>query len=176
MKKLFLMMGLAAISAIGFGQSEWTSEMVDNATKNVLNGITKYTASDGSEWTVGQRVTFGTASGANVFTFISMGDGIISPVTQAGAGWGGHEGEIKKIRVSGTKRQGRMLWLTCKGPMQPFHIKLEQAIASGEIVTDGYTSDQALEELKKAKDKLNLGLITQEEFDQLKAELSKFIK
>jgi hypothetical protein len=34
----------------------------------------------------------------------------------------------------------------------------------------------ALAELKKAKDKLDLGLITQEDYDKLKAELSKYIK
>jgi predicted Zn-dependent peptidase len=38
------------------------------------------------------------------------------------------------------------------------------------------TSDEALSELKKCKDKLELGLITQEEFDSKKSELSKSIK
>ena len=33
-----------------------------------------------------------------------------------------------------------------------------------------------MQELKKAKDKLDLGLITQEEFEIKKSELSKFIK
>jgi hypothetical protein len=35
------------------------------------------------------------------------------------------------------------------------------------------SSDEALSELKKAKDKLDLGLITQEEFNSIKTELSK---
>jgi hypothetical protein len=38
------------------------------------------------------------------------------------------------------------------------------------------TSDDALAELKKAKDKLDLGLITQEKYDEIKAELVKYIK
>jgi hypothetical protein len=38
------------------------------------------------------------------------------------------------------------------------------------------TSDEALSELKKAKDKLDLGIITQEEYDLKKAELTPFIK
>ena len=49
-------------------------------------------------------------------------------------------------------------------------------MSTGEIKGFGKTSDEALTELKKAKDKLDLGLITQEEFDKLKAELSKYIK
>jgi hypothetical protein len=40
----------------------------------------------------------------------------------------------------------------------------------------GLSSDDALAQLKKAKDKLDLGLITQEEYDKLKAELTKYIK
>ena len=38
------------------------------------------------------------------------------------------------------------------------------------------TSDEALSELKKSKDKLDLGLITQEKYDSVKAILIKYIK
>ena len=38
------------------------------------------------------------------------------------------------------------------------------------------TSDEALSELKKAKDKLELGLINQEQFEEIKLELKKYIK
>lgn len=56
------------------------------------------------------------------------------------------------------------------------HVNIEKAIEVGEVVTSGYTSEKALDELKRAKDKLDLGLITQEEFDRLKAELAPYIK
>jgi hypothetical protein len=38
------------------------------------------------------------------------------------------------------------------------------------------TSDEALEALKKAKDKLELGLINQEEYEKIKQELTPYIK
>ena len=38
------------------------------------------------------------------------------------------------------------------------------------------TSDDALEKLKKAKDKLDLEVISKEEYEKIKAELVKFIK
>jgi hypothetical protein len=38
-----------------------------------------------------------------------------------------------------------------------------------------YQSDDALAQLKKAKDKLDLGIIKQEEYDKIKAELSVYI-
>jgi hypothetical protein len=49
-------------------------------------------------------------------------------------------------------------------------------LSTGEIRGFGMTSDEALAELKKAKDKLDLGLISQEDFDKRKAELTPFIK
>jgi hypothetical protein len=60
-------------------------------------------------------------------------------------------------------------------------LRIENALSVGEVkALNGklffYSSDEALSELKKAKDKLDLGLITQEEFNSIKTELSKYIK
>ena len=45
-----------------------------------------------------------------------------------------------------------------------------------ELTTNSYTSDEAITELKRFKDKLDLGLITQEDYNKKKEELIKFIK
>ena len=56
----------------------------------------------------------------------------------------------------------------------------EEAIATKEVVVkanlDDMASDAALQELKKWKEKLDLQIITQEEYDAKKAELMKKIK
>ena len=174
MKKL-IWLGMVVLSVSAVGQVDYTPEMVAGSTKNVV-GITAYTARDGSVWRVGEDVTIGNASGNQTFIWITEGDGAISPIVQAAANWGGKTVEIKKIRVTGSNRLGRTLYVTCKGILGPLHIDIEKAIETGEVVTSGYTSDKALAELKKAKDKLDLGLITQEEFDRIKAELSKYIE
>jgi hypothetical protein len=57
-----------------------------------------------------------------------------------------------------------------------YTIQFENTLSNGEIKGTGMTSDEALEKLKKAKDKLDLGLITQEEYDKIKTELTPFIK
>lgn len=57
-----------------------------------------------------------------------------------------------------------------------YTIDFENALSNGEVKGFGKTSDEALAELKKAKDKLDLGLISQEEYDKVKAELVPFIK
>ena len=41
---------------------------------------------------------------------------------------------------------------------------------------DVQISEEAIAEIKKAKDKLDLEIITQEEYDKIKADLMKYIK
>lgn len=57
-----------------------------------------------------------------------------------------------------------------------YYIEIEKAIKLGEVKSFGMTSDEALIELKKAKDKLDLGLITQKEYDNVKTKLRKYVK
>jgi hypothetical protein len=92
--------------------------------------------------------------------------------------WGGKETEIKKIFVAGNKRAGYTVSFRTKGAtgLANFSILVENAIETGEIKSFGMTSDEALAELKKSKDKLDLGLITQKQYDSLKVALSKFIR
>ncbi len=45
-----------------------------------------------------------------------------------------------------------------------------------DLETDVLTSEEALNKLKKAKEKLDLELITQEEYDEIKNELAKYIE
>ncbi len=64
-----------------------------------------------------------------------------------------------------------------KMPTIPWFVLLHTRTATWEIrIVLGMSSDEALTALKKAKDKLDLGLITQEEYDKIKAELTPFIK
>ncbi len=90
----------------------------------------------------------------------------------------GTETEIKKIVIVGNKRTGYSVAMRTKGVtgLLNYTVQFENALSTGEIKGSGMTSDEALEALKKAKDKLDLGIITQEEYDKIKAELTPFIK
>ena len=68
--------------------------------------------------------------------------------------------------------------MRCKGltGLSNYSIQLENAIETGEVKSFGMTSDEALSALKKAKDKLDLGFITQAEYDSIKVEYKKYIK
>jgi len=139
---------------------------------------TSYIASDGGVYKVGDRIKIGLPSSNKTFAFITEGDGILLPITNLPASYSGTETEIKKIFVGGNKRAGYSVTFRTKGitGISNYTIQFENALSTGEVKGFGMTSDDALAELKKAKDKLDLGLITQEDYDKLKAELSKYIK
>jgi hypothetical protein len=166
---------LSVLTAIlSFAQEVKYAELA-NTTKG---DYTSYAASDGATYKIGDRKKIGVPSSNKTFAFIQEGDGLLIPITNLSASASGTETEIKKIWVAGTKRGGYSVAMRNKGftGLSNYTILFENALATGEIDGFGFSSDEALAELKKAKDKLDLGLITQEEFDKLKSELSKHIK
>ena len=90
----------------------------------------------------------------------------------------GSNTQIKNIIIGGTKRSGFMALVRGKSMrgITTYTIQLENAIEVGEIKTPGLSSDEALIELKKAKDKLDLQLISQSKYDSIKAVLIQYIK
>lgn len=139
---------------------------------------TSYVGSDGGVYKIGDRIKIGVPSSNKTFAFITQGDGILMPVEALTAASSGTETEIKRIFVVGNKRTGYSVSMRTKGVigLLNYTIQFENALSTGEIKGSGMTSDEALAELKKAKDKLDLGLITQDEYDKIKAELTPFIK
>jgi len=138
---------------------------------------TSYVAKDGAIYKIGDRLRIGVPSSNKTFAFITEGDGLLLPITNLTAASSGQETEIKKIWVVGNKRAGYSVSFRTKGitGLSNYTIQIENAIATAEVKSFGLTSDEALAELKKAKDKLDLGLITQQKYDSLKVALSKFI-
>lgn len=140
--------------------------------------IIEYQAKDGSIYKLGDKITIGFPSTNKSFAFITRGDGLITDIYRVDAEASGQKTEIIKFGISGTRRSGFSIWLKTKSPsgIWNYNIDLENAISKGEIKSYGLTSNEALEELKRAKDKLDLNLITKEEYELKKSELSKLIK
>ena len=140
--------------------------------------FTSYVSKDGSVYKIGDKIKIGVPSSNKTFAFITQGDGVMIDITPLTARSSGQETEIKRMHIEGSKRTGFFVMIRSKGltGLANYSIQLENAIESGEVKSFGMTSDEALSELKKSKDKLELGLITQEKYDSLKIEYSKFIK
>jgi hypothetical protein len=176
LRKLQLLVIIISVLFINFSFSQ---EIRHSELATASRGeFAAYYASDGAKYKIGDRIKIGVPSSDKTFAFITEGDGILLPITNLLASSSGQETEIKKIWVVGNKRTGYSVSMRTKGmtALSNYTIQFESALSTGEIKGFGMTSDEALAELKKAKDKLDLGLISQEEFNNKKLELSKFIK
>jgi hypothetical protein len=54
-------------------------------------------------------------------------------------------------------------------------IDFEEALATGEIQSKGMSREQAIAKLKEAKDLVDLGMMSKEDFEKLKSELTPII-
>lgn len=152
-------------------QSSATYDEVISKQKTGL--IDKYTTQNGEEFKVGDTITLGVAFRNEKYDFIQQNAGIeYYPLPNSASN---SKVVIKKftirmktVYVNTTKPQGFVYGLIINN--------FDSAVSNGEIKSKIMTSDQALEELKKWKDKYDLGLITEEEYNKKKEELSKFIK
>jgi hypothetical protein len=137
-----------------------------------------YIGSDGIIYKVGDTLKIGMPSGLRSFAFIQSID-FLGTISFATAGFSNTEVVIKKIRIVGQSRTGyKASFQTKATAVSNLFIDFESALQSGELngKKGSISSADAINELKKAKEKLDLGLITQEEYDKKKAELVKFIK
>jgi hypothetical protein len=177
MKKLKLVILLTILGLFNF--NIFAQEIKYNELSSTEPGYyNSYLASDGAIYKIGDKIKIGFPSSNKTFAFIWQGDGILVAATPLAASNSGTETEIKKIFVNGTKRTGYQVWMKTKGiiGLLNYSVQFENALSTGEIKGFGMTSDEALIQLKKAKDKLELGLISQDEYEQQKKELSKYIK
>lgn len=176
LKNLYLLISLSIISFVSNGQEV----KYDDLQKGLITKgqFESYVSKDGSIYKVGDKIQFGNPTGTNgKFVTIQKMD-IAGTIYVVGAEAINTSAEIKKIRVGGTSRSGYKVSFQTKGMtgVDNYFLNIEDAITVGEVKSFGMSSDEALTALKKAKDKLDLGLISQEEYDRIKAELTPFIK
>ena len=171
---LLMLVGLSSFGQVRQISYDTISKYSNNHLK--LKGsivYDEYLSKDGYLYKVGDIIKINKPTNGDRFSFITDR---FSQV-QAPSIIIGKDMVIKNIMVVGFKNTGYELCMTINNPIITDQIlKFENAINYGEITTKGMTSDDALNELKKAKDKLDLGLISKEEYEVKKAELVKFIK
>jgi hypothetical protein len=173
MKNLFLMLFVFCGLNLFSQEVKYTDFRGD--TKLKVGRCTSYVYKDGNTYKVGDRLKIGSTSmqGSNIFAYVREIIPFISN-TQLNIAQSGSETTIKALYLEGNKKAGYSVAAVCTRSLR---IELDQAIESGEIKLFGVmSSDDALTSLKKAKDKLELGLITQAKYDSLKVEYSKYIK
>jgi hypothetical protein len=175
MKNTILFLSISLLSFFSFGQNISFTDLDTN--KGPKGTFESYTSQTGDVYKVGDTLRIGVPSSSNGnFLYLQSLD-IAGNSLPVRSNVSNTNAEIKKIRVAGSKRAGWKVTFQLKATaVSNYFIFAEDGFSSGELVSFGMTSDQALQELKRAKDKLDLGIITQEEYDTIKSKLLKYIK
>jgi hypothetical protein len=176
--------------------TEWVKSISNSTKFKYLNFV------DGSTLQIGDKMLLGKPSGTNtsnqqtpgifgssnqnvnIFSYLMlgrMGSAILSGITYLPDAFKGSEVEIEDIKFvkNGKKATNAGVMVIFDNPgMDITVLNLDLALQYGELINPkaSITSDQALAELQKTKIKLDLGVITQEEYENIKKELMKFIK
>ena len=168
-KSLFIAVLFCYATMNAFGQSATYNDVL---TKKVKGKVNSYTTQNGEVFTVGDTITLGVALSNENYDYIEQNGGIkFFELSNKAAN---SRVVIKKmvaafkiLTVHTTSPQGYLYALNISN--------FEAAVQNGEVVSKLISSDQALEELKRWKDKLELGLITEQEYEEKKLELSPYI-
>jgi len=176
MKKLLLL--LVMVLAFNLSNAQLiTYDEISTATKRPSGTFTEYVTSIKDTIRIGEIVKFGNPSNANnSFVYVYDHMPLTSP-TLAGIRAQGWESEVLKIKVHGSKRKGVSAFITGKTEtgMTRYVFDYEKALSVDEVVTDTLTREQAISKLKESNDLLDLGLLSQENYDKIKEELTPII-
>lgn len=161
---------------LAYSQSVNYSDLL-TAEKRPKGKMQTYISNSGDAYSLGDTLTIGKPSGSNgKFIYVSL-QNTVAGIVEMNGDYVNHKIMIKDIRVLGSKGAMRVK-MSAKGgnKMNVYYFYFEEAMANNEILGKGMSSSEALEKLKLAKSKLELELITKEEYDKIKDELSKYIK
>lgn len=170
MKKQIILI-LCLVSTLSFSQTATYQQVISKEKKGDLN---EYITKNGESFKVGDTIKLGVPFRNENFDFIQQNAmpiayyPLISFCSGATVVIKRINIMMKTVRVFTTHPQGMVYGLIINN--------IDEALINGEIRSSTLSSEQALEKLKNEKTKLDLGLISQEKYDSLKTELSKYIK
>lgn len=157
-------------------------EQLENWSRAQNGEYDAYLAKDGHLYKKNDKLTFGITSNGKTYAYMWERENALHflanvPTLPISGKWAGKTGVIKHIYIRGNKKKGHdVLVILAVGDASRIEVRpFEMALQSGEIISQGKTKEMALKELKEAKDMLDLGLITKEQFEAKKSELSPYI-
>ncbi len=176
-KVLFALMILVSTSSMA--QKTITYEEMKTITKGAFENIECdiYVAKDGHSYKIGDTVKIGMPSSNKTYAFINEGNALIAP-KPSDISISGNTTVIKKMYVGGNKRIGFSILMVSKGfcaICPQYYINFEEAVSSKELKSLGMSREEAIAKLKEAKDLVDLGMMSKEDFEKLKVELTPLI-
>lgn len=175
MKKIFLFISLSLLFIAGYSQKKGKEE------------ILTYKTEDGTNFTVGDTIWFGMGSNTTgdfryVYTLPNFFNG---NYLYYNASLNGKFATIDKMQKSGNEKMGYTMYFLFRYSMGSSAVQVESAISTGELLTPASKKKAAAknqpaviqntqsigDEIKKLKELLDAGVLTQAEFDAQKKKL-----
>ena len=173
MKQILLVLVLFC-SISGFAQTATFTDVL----MNKRGDYDEYISPDNGSFKVGDTITLGKPATGKYFSCVGFHGLLGETLISADIKDAGNKAVIKRIVI-----QYNILTIKTFKPLLSntsnfgFNINnLEIAIANGEIVCNVLSSEDALTKLETEKKKLDLGVITPEQYEMKKKELIKYIK
>lgn len=145
---------------------------------NAQERILEYKASNNVTYKVGDTIQLGRGSGIQgTFVYLKMAGWAAGSATQIGSAYGGLNVNIKKIKKATFKGAEKIYFTVGGGNITNYSLEIEEAIATCEVKdcasAQGTVVSQSdkYDKLKKLKDLLADGTLTQEEYDSEKKKL-----
>jgi hypothetical protein len=156
-----------------------TYEVIKNAKKksDIPYLYDKYVSESGDLFEVGGFIKINEPLGnSNFYQFINATDNF-TVVNKVDIQAKGIEAEIVKLRTAGSRRDGYYVIAICKSPnaLLRYNIQIEKAITNKEIHSSLSLREEAINELKEAKELFDLELMTREDYDKIKKRLAPII-
>ena len=198
MKKI-IVISVLLVSNVVFGQRSLTSSEAKNLeiTSGFRNGdeILEFTLEDGNVIKKGSEFIIGTPLNPTTFTYTRIYVGyynllseLLTPSIVLNSSFNGTKVVVETLKVNRIKlkRKSELIILayvydptlsSLFSEKRRTIIDLELALSTGEVVNPNQkmTREEAIVKLKESKDLLDLGLLTQEEYNKIKAELTPII-
>lgn len=174
MKKILLIVTVLC-STLSFAQHVTYEEF--QASKNPKKvTLDSYEASNGQVFKIGDKITLAQPSMSGD-QYLNVVENDLGTLKRINIGKKGFKAEIKKFRIYGNKRTGFFVIAVTKSPvgLTNLWVEIEPAIENGEIGTTGLNREQAIAKLKETKDLLDLEMITKEDYEKVKKELTPII-
>ena len=176
MKKFIIL--LLFVPLVSFGQSyDYTQLEKVTKLKEIPKNITAYKAFNGQVFEVGKNIIYGVPMNENnlyqhIWRMDAFGTMYPSRITNKG-----FEAEIIKFKKGGTKRMGFGVFAVVKTKtgMDRGYLDVDKSLRDGEIVSNVMTRAQAISKLKESKELFDLELMSKEEYDKIRTELTPVI-
>lgn len=180
-----LIVGLTTVS--GNLQAKKWDEITHEQTLDIKKGSTaEYTSTSGEKFSVGQEIFLRSpANGHQMYTYASTKDSFMVPPFKLSSAWNGTRMQIDKIWWKQVQGVPHVVVYTSVeganyGAEKQMIINLEAAIETEEVVTSmqskrPITEKSPIEKLKESKELLDLEVITQDEYDEIKQALMPLI-